>query len=99
MRRLTVPWPWLLLPVFGLALLGSARAATAGVCSINTSPRRQVTQRTLAAQPTQKLLVREEGWYRVTQPELVTAGLDAGVDPSRLQLFVDGCEVPILVTL
>jgi hypothetical protein len=33
-----------------------------------------------------KLAVTQEGWYRVTQPELIAAGLRASVDPRTLQL-------------
>ncbi len=44
-----------------------------------------------------KLSVSREGWYRVTQQELVAAGLDSKVNPRFLQLFVDGREVPITV--
>jgi hypothetical protein len=44
-----------------------------------------------------KLAVNREGWYRITQPELIAAGLDPKVDPRFLQLFVDGREVPITV--
>jgi hypothetical protein len=44
-----------------------------------------------------KLSVNREGWYRITQPELVAAGLDPKVNPRFLQLFVDGREVPITV--
>jgi len=44
-----------------------------------------------------KIFVKEEGWYRVTQPELAAGGLNAGVNPKTLQLFVDGMEQPILV--
>ena len=44
-----------------------------------------------------KLLIKEEGWYRVTQPELVGAGLDPNVDPRKLKLFVDGREQAIRV--
>lgn len=51
----------------------------------------------LAAQPAVKLLIQEEGWYRVGQPELVAAGLDPRIDPRFLQLFVDGEEQPIIV--
>jgi len=51
----------------------------------------------LASRPAVKLLVSEEGWYRVSQEELVRAGLDPSVDPSRLQLFVDGVQLPIVV--
>jgi hypothetical protein len=61
-----------------------------------TKSPRQV-QWALAAQPAVKLLIDEEGWYRVGQPELVTAGLDPRVDPRLLQLFVDGKEQPIIV--
>jgi Peptidase family C25 len=50
-----------------------------------------------AAMPAVKLEVRREGWYRVTQPELVAAGLNPGADPRLLQLYVDGREVPIRV--
>jgi hypothetical protein len=45
-----------------------------------------------------KLSVKEEGWYRVTQPELVAAGLDPTVDPRFLQLLAGGEEQPIKVT-
>ncbi|HWO00778.1 MAG TPA: C25 family cysteine peptidase, partial [Blastocatellia bacterium] len=51
----------------------------------------------LAGGPATKLAVNREGWYRVTQQELVAAGLDPRVDPRLLQLFVDGREVPITV--
>ncbi|HXH09252.1 MAG TPA: C25 family cysteine peptidase [Alphaproteobacteria bacterium] len=55
-------------------------------------------QSLLAAQPAMKLGIRHEGWYRVTQADLVAAGLDPKVDPRLLQLYVDGQEVPVLVT-
>ena len=45
-----------------------------------------------------KIYVKEEGWYRVGQSELVAAGLDSGVDPRYLQLFTDGQEQPRVVT-
>ncbi len=44
-----------------------------------------------------KLAVNREGWYRVTQAELVAAGLDRNVNPRFLQLLVDGRELPIAV--
>lgn len=69
------------------------RRATLSTPSAGLSPR----QPPLAAQSAVKLLVREEGWYRVTQAELVAAGLDPDVDPRLLQLHVDGHEVPILM--
>jgi hypothetical protein len=54
-------------------------------------------QQALAARPSVKIFIQEEGWYRVTQSELVAAGLDPAVNPRFLQLFVDGQEQPILV--
>ncbi len=55
-------------------------------------------QYALAAVPAINIDVWETGWYRVTQPELVAAGLDPRVDPHRLQLFVDGRQQAIWVT-
>lgn len=52
----------------------------------------------LAAQPAVKIMADHEGWYRVTQPDLVAAGLDRNADPSTLRLFAEAIEQPILVT-
>jgi hypothetical protein len=65
--------------------------------AVGSGEDRLAVQWGLASGPAVKILVSGEGWYRVSQDELVTAGLDPGVDPSRLQLFTDGQEVPILV--
>ncbi len=53
-------------------------------------------QRGLASGQAVKIAVRQTGWYRVTQPELVAAGLNPNVDPSLLQLYADGVEQAIL---
>ena len=58
---------------------------------------RALQQGSLASQSAIKLSVRQEGWYRVTQPELVAAGLDPRTDARLLQLFVDGQERAINV--
>ena len=50
------------------------------------------TQWVLAAGPAVKIAINRPGWYRITQPELVAAGLDAGVDPRTLRLFIEGVE-------
>ncbi len=44
-----------------------------------------------------KIAVKQEGWYRLPQSALIAAGLNSNADPRKLQLFVDGEEVPILV--
>jgi hypothetical protein len=54
-------------------------------------------QRYLASKAAVKISVKEEGWYRVTQSELVGAGLSPKVNPHFLQLYVDGSEQPIRV--
>ena len=52
----------------------------------------------LAAHPAVKIMADHEGWYRVTQPDLVAAGLDHNADPRKLRLFAEAIEQPILVT-
>ena len=55
------------------------------------------TQWDIAGQPGAKLSVRSDGWYRVTQPELVAAGFNVSSNPNFLQLYVDGVQQPIKV--
>lgn len=52
----------------------------------------------LAAQPAVKIFVDREGWYRVTQPQLIAAGLNPNVQAKSLHLFAEGVEQPIRVT-
>jgi len=52
----------------------------------------------LADQPAVKIFVDHEGWYRVTQPQLVAAGLNPNVQASSLHLFAEGVEQPIRTT-
>ncbi|KKM17286.1 hypothetical protein LCGC14_1677300, partial [marine sediment metagenome] len=52
----------------------------------------------LAAQSGVKIYIREDGWYRIGEPELVAAGLSPAVDPRYLQLYADGEEKSMMVT-
>lgn len=52
----------------------------------------------LAAQSAVKIFVDHEGWYQVTQPQLVAAGLRPNVEARSLHLFAEGVEQPIRVT-
>lgn len=52
----------------------------------------------LAAHPAVQIYVKNEGWYRVAQPDLVRAGLDPNVDPSTLHLYAEANEQPIQIT-
>ena len=65
----------------------------------STATKKQLAQAVgdLAAQPAVKLMVAEEGWYRVRKSDLVAAGFDPGTDEKRLALFAEGIEQPILV--
>lgn len=56
-----------------------------------------LSQLGIASGPAVKVSVKHEGWYRVSQPELIAAGLNPSADPRVLQFFVDGNQVPISV--
>jgi hypothetical protein len=42
-----------------------------------------------------KIAVSRSGWQRISQPELVAAGLDPNVSAQKLQLYANGSAVPI----
>ena len=44
-----------------------------------------------------KIFVDHEGWYRITQPQLVAAGLNPNSDARSLHLFAEGIEQPIRI--
>lgn len=44
----------------------------------------------IASQFAVKIFVNREGWYHVTQAELLAVGLAPNTDPRKLQLYVDG---------
>jgi uncharacterized repeat protein (TIGR01451 family) len=52
----------------------------------------------IAGHPVVKIFVKHEGWYRVAQADLVSAGLDPNVDPSLLHLYAEATEQPIQIT-
>jgi uncharacterized repeat protein (TIGR01451 family) len=66
----------------------------------NTPPSLAQHQKQLeiAASPAVKIFVKHEGWYRVTQPQLVAAGLDPNVDPALLHLYAEAIEQPIQIS-
>ena len=57
-----------------------------------------VAQWLLAGQPGVKIGIERAGWYRVSQPALVAAGLDPSVHPRALRLVVNGVEHALHVT-
>jgi uncharacterized repeat protein (TIGR01451 family) len=64
---------------------------------VPTSAQRQ-KQFELAANPAVKIYVKHEGWQSVSQPELISAGLDPNVDPAYLHLYAEAIEQPIRIT-
>jgi peptidase C25-like protein len=56
------------------------------------------TQNSMASQPAVKISVNREGWYNVSASDLAASGLDPKADPQRLQLYVEGRELPMAVT-
>jgi hypothetical protein len=49
----------------------------------------------IAGQTALKIGIKKDGWYRVTQPQMVAAGFNPTVDIRNLQLFGDADEVAI----
>lgn len=56
-----------------------------------------VQQADLAGKPAVKISINREGWYRITQAQLVAAGISTSTDGKKLQLFADSQEIPIIV--
>jgi hypothetical protein len=53
------------------------------------------TQWQIAAQSALRIAVNKDGWYRITQPQMVAAGFNPVVDIRNLRLFVNAAEVAI----
>src|SRR6266566_1534831 len=62
---------------------------------INSPQGTLADQWALAAQSALKISIKKDGWYRVTQPQMVAAGFNPNVDIKNLRLFVDAQEVAI----
>ncbi len=79
---------------------GSQESHTVETLPFITAPTPSQIQKQyeLAAHPAVKIYVRHEGWYRVTQPDLVKAGLDLNVDPALLHLYAEATEQPLQIT-
>ena len=79
---------------------GSQQSHMVEALSQVSAPTSSQTQKQfeLAARPGVKILVQHEGWHRVTQPDLVKAGLDPNVDPALLHLYAEAVEQPIQIT-
>src|SRR5437870_12488742 len=52
----------------------------------------------IAALPSLKIGVKNEGWYHLTQAQLVAAGFDVSANAQNLRMFVGGRELAIRVS-
>ena len=87
-----------------LATIGNHRGRTGAAVRVARTaslPRSNASQSfplaSLASQPAVKIAVKQDGLYRITQAQLVAAGLNPAVDPHLLQLYVDGQQQAIKV--
>jgi hypothetical protein len=87
-----------------LLLLGDTLIETVQTTATSLNERQSIVQesplekqRTLVGGAAVKIAIRQAGWYRLTQSELLAAGINPNVDPSLLQLYADGVEQAILL--
>ncbi len=78
---------------------GGIFVSPAGIGAMSSPPPKlQLAQQWgLASQPAVKLMVTEEGWYRVTRREIAASGFDPGSDARRMSLHMGGIEQPLFV--
>ena len=62
------------------------------------TPAQVQIQSDIASQPAVKISIKQEGWYRISQQELIAAGLDPRAGARRLQLYSNGRQIPIMVS-
>jgi uncharacterized repeat protein (TIGR01451 family) len=84
-------------PAFGVAAATQSHIREA-VATLRPSQLTRNTGFQLASGSAVKIFVDHEGWYRVTQPQLMAAGLDANVQARSVHLFAEGVEQPIRIT-
>jgi hypothetical protein len=85
------------IPAQGTPQPVAVRPAPAPHTPQSPAPTAAAIQRALAAAETIKIMIDEDGWYRVTRNDLVTAGLSPDCDPRYLQLYTTGTEQAITV--
>jgi hypothetical protein len=74
-----------------------AGASPVSSAAAKTKPSLLSTQQGIAAGAAVKIQIRQTGWYRLPQPDLLAAGLDLSANARMLQLYVEGDEVPMRV--
>lgn len=89
-------------PKFFVANTARRTSATFGAIGLAATalpaPTASEDQRQLLGRPSLRVMVSHDGWYRLTQAELIRAGMDENIDPRTLRLFFAGQEQPLLVS-
>jgi len=65
--------------------------------AVQPSEQDRAMQRSLASGAAVKILIDQEGWYRISQAELLAAGLSSSANARYLQLYAEGREQPLRV--
>jgi len=81
----------------GAAAGSPARQNQAPAERTPTEAAASISNARLAAAQAEKISIQHEGWYRVTQPQLVATGLARWADVRTLRLFAEGVEQPFRV--
>ncbi len=76
---------------------GSSRVRATAQPAVPT-PAKVAVQNGIESQAAVKFTISQDGFYTVTQKDLLYAGIDPAVDKRKLQLWADGQQVPINIT-
>jgi uncharacterized repeat protein (TIGR01451 family) len=82
--------------VGGVFITAPGMGALPSAPALPASATRLSQQWAVSAMSALKLVVTQNGWYRVKKSDLVAAGFDPGNSANRISVFADGVEVPIV---
>jgi uncharacterized repeat protein (TIGR01451 family) len=83
--------------VGGMFVTAPGMGVTPPAPALAPAATRMAQQWAIAATTSAKLLVTQNGWYRVKKSDLIAAGFDPGNSSSRISVFADGVEIPIAI--
>jgi hypothetical protein len=83
--------------VGGMFVTAPGMGVTPPAPALAPAATRMAQQWAIAATTSAKLLITQNGWYRVKKSDLTAAGFDPGNSSSRISVFADGVEVPIAI--
>jgi uncharacterized repeat protein (TIGR01451 family)/fimbrial isopeptide formation D2 family protein len=83
--------------VGGIFVTAPGMGVTPPAPVLPAAPARLAQQWAVSAMTAAKLLITQNGWYRVKKSDLVAAGFDPGNSAARISVFADGVEVPVAV--